>query len=96
MASVWISSSVNAFMSFSAASARPWLSRMSDGLVQGVEDDAKAFQDVDAFAELLQFEFEAFADREQAEIEEMAQHLLQAQPVRLRLCRRRPAPGRSC
>ena len=55
-----------------------------DRLVQGVEDDAEAFQDVDAPPQLLQLELEAPPHRRQAEIEEVAQHLLEAEPPGLR------------
>ena len=57
----------------------------ADGPVERVEDDLEAFEDVDALAKLLQLELEAFANRLQAEIEEIAQDLLEAEPARLRL-----------
>ena len=56
-----------------------------DGLVQGVEDDAEAFQDVDAPLELFQFVLEAALDRLEAEIEEVPQDRLEAQPLWLQL-----------
>ena len=50
-----------------------------DRLVQGVEDDAEPFEDVDALAQLFQLVLEAPPHRRQAEVEEVAQNLLQAE-----------------
>ena len=48
------------------------------------------------FCSTVQLIFEAFAHRVQAEIEEIAQHLLQAEPLRLHGARPRREPGTSC
>src|SRR5262249_2388326 len=51
------------------------------GAIEGVEDDLKTFEDVDALAELSQLELEATPHGDEAEVEKMLQHLLEAEPL---------------
>src|SRR5439155_4348491 len=57
----------------------------ANGFVEGVEDNAKALQNVNASPQLFQLVFKSATDRVETEVEEAAEHLLEAQPVGLRL-----------
>src|SRR5690606_34371904 len=51
-----------------------------EGLVEPVEDDREAFQNVDPLLEDLQFVLEPPADRLQSEVEKLTQNLVQGEP----------------
>ena len=67
-----------------------------DRLVEVVEDDREAFEDVDAVEQVLELELQPPGDDFQAEVEEVLEDRLQVEAARGRPPRpRRPAAGRS-
>ena len=73
MASVWSASSLNRLIIFvGGVRLAVRLADDSNRLVEGVEDDPEALEDVDALAQLGQLELEAAGDHLEPEVEELA------------------------